>query len=149
MPWRRMGRGCIDPRILGLGNSWRWVVSFTPRPLYPRGKNPRYPVKRKLGVPQSRSERCREEENLALAGNWTRAVQPLTSLYTDCPIPAPQYVGDILWHHLVQYCTSILIRWTYDELKLLVDHAVHTSINRTLTDCLGNKTNLECKKSSQ
>jgi hypothetical protein len=27
----------IDPRFLDLGTSWRWVVSFTPRPLNPRG----------------------------------------------------------------------------------------------------------------
>jgi hypothetical protein len=29
------GSGGIDPRFLDLGTSWRWVVSFTPRPLYP------------------------------------------------------------------------------------------------------------------
>jgi len=28
------------PRILKLGTRWRWVVSFTPRPLYPQGKSP-------------------------------------------------------------------------------------------------------------
>jgi hypothetical protein len=33
-----MGNGCIDPHFLDLGTSWRWVVNFTPRPLYPRGK---------------------------------------------------------------------------------------------------------------
>jgi hypothetical protein len=26
-----MASGCIDPRFLDLGTSWRWVVSFTPR----------------------------------------------------------------------------------------------------------------------
>jgi hypothetical protein len=26
---------CIDPRFLNHGTSWRWVVSFTPRSLYP------------------------------------------------------------------------------------------------------------------
>jgi hypothetical protein len=31
--------GCNDPRILDLNTCW-WVVSFTPRPLYPRGKAP-------------------------------------------------------------------------------------------------------------
>jgi hypothetical protein len=31
-----MGSGCIDPHFLDLGTSWRWVVSFTPRPFYPR-----------------------------------------------------------------------------------------------------------------
>jgi hypothetical protein len=34
------GSGCIDPRFLDLGTSWRWVVSFTPRPLYPRERAP-------------------------------------------------------------------------------------------------------------
>jgi hypothetical protein len=29
--------------ILDLGTSWRWVVSFTPRPLYTRGKCTQYP----------------------------------------------------------------------------------------------------------
>jgi hypothetical protein len=29
-------RGGIAPRILNLGTRCRWVVSFTPRPLYPR-----------------------------------------------------------------------------------------------------------------
>jgi hypothetical protein len=26
--------GCIDPRFLDFGNGWRWLVNFTPRPLY-------------------------------------------------------------------------------------------------------------------
>jgi hypothetical protein len=29
------------------------VVSFTPLPLYPRGKSPRYPLDRRLGGPQN------------------------------------------------------------------------------------------------
>jgi hypothetical protein len=29
------GSGCIDPRFLDLGTSWRRMVSFTPRSLYP------------------------------------------------------------------------------------------------------------------
>jgi len=33
------GSGGIALRILGLGTRWRWVVSFTPRPLYSQGKN--------------------------------------------------------------------------------------------------------------
>jgi hypothetical protein len=32
--------GCIDPRSLNLATSWRWVVSFMSRPLYPRGPPP-------------------------------------------------------------------------------------------------------------
>jgi len=30
--------GCTAPCILKLGTTWRRVVSFTPRPLYPRGR---------------------------------------------------------------------------------------------------------------
>jgi hypothetical protein len=33
------------------------VVSFTPRPLYPQRNSPWYPLDRRLGGPQSRSER--------------------------------------------------------------------------------------------
>jgi hypothetical protein len=33
------GSGCIDPHFLDFGISWRWVVSFTHRPLYPLGKS--------------------------------------------------------------------------------------------------------------
>jgi hypothetical protein len=38
------GSGGIGPRILDLGTRWRWVVSFTPQPLYPQGKSLRYPL---------------------------------------------------------------------------------------------------------
>jgi hypothetical protein len=55
--------GGISTRILHLVTRKRWVVSFTPRPLYPQGKSPRYPLARRLGGPQSRSGRCDEEKN--------------------------------------------------------------------------------------
>jgi hypothetical protein len=62
------GSGCIDPRILYIGTSWRLVLNFTPRPLYPRGKSPRYPLDRRLGGPQSLPGCCEEKKNLALPG---------------------------------------------------------------------------------
>jgi hypothetical protein len=43
MPGRRMGNGRIYPRILDLGTSLEWAISFMRRLLYPRGKCPRYP----------------------------------------------------------------------------------------------------------
>jgi hypothetical protein len=48
------GSGGIAPRILDLGTRWRWVVSFTRRPLYPHGNSPRYPLDRRLGGSESR-----------------------------------------------------------------------------------------------
>jgi hypothetical protein len=50
--WRS---GCTAPRILDLGTRRRWAVSFTPRPLYPQGKNLLYPLDRRLDGTQSRS----------------------------------------------------------------------------------------------
>jgi hypothetical protein len=63
-----MGERCIEPVFFDLGTSWRWVVSFTPRPLYPRGKSPRYPLDRRLGGPQGRSRRLEKRIFLTLPG---------------------------------------------------------------------------------
>jgi len=40
---------------INIGDRWRWVVSFTPQPLYPWGTDPRYPLNRRLSGPHSRS----------------------------------------------------------------------------------------------
>jgi hypothetical protein len=45
------GSGGIAPRIHDLGTRWRWVVSFTPRPLYTQGKSPWYPLDRRAPEP--------------------------------------------------------------------------------------------------
>jgi hypothetical protein len=50
-----LGERGIAPRILDLSTRWRWMVSFTPRPLYPQEKSPLYPLDRRLGGPQNRS----------------------------------------------------------------------------------------------
>jgi hypothetical protein len=64
------GSGCIDPHFLH-GTSWRWVVSFTPLPLYPREKSPQYPLHRRLDGPQSRSEWHGQVKILAHTGTRT------------------------------------------------------------------------------
>jgi hypothetical protein len=64
MPLRRTGEWRYSSTILDLGTCWRWAVSFTPRPLYPRECRRRYPLDRRLGGPQSRFGRCGEERNL-------------------------------------------------------------------------------------
>jgi hypothetical protein len=40
----------------------RWVVSFTPLPIYPRGKSPRYPFISRMGWPQGQSGRGSERK---------------------------------------------------------------------------------------
>jgi len=38
------GSGGTTPRILDFCTRWRWVVSFTQRPLFPPGKEPLVPI---------------------------------------------------------------------------------------------------------
>jgi hypothetical protein len=52
------------------------VVSFTPRPLYLRGKSPWYPLDRRSGGPQSRSGRRGEVKILATPGLELRPLRP-------------------------------------------------------------------------
>jgi hypothetical protein len=53
------------------------------RPLYPQGKNPRYPLDRRLGGPQSRSGRGVEEKNSQpLPGFEPLVIQPVVQRYT-------------------------------------------------------------------
>jgi hypothetical protein len=91
IPELQMGRG-IDPCFVDLGIKWRWVVSFTPRPLYPLGKNPRYTSQRRLGETENRYRRCGVEENfLLLPGIEPRLLgRPARNhLCNDWAIPAP------------------------------------------------------------
>jgi hypothetical protein len=57
------GSGNIAPLTLNLSASWRCVVSFAPPPLYPRRKSHRFPLKRILSGPHSRSGSFGEEKN--------------------------------------------------------------------------------------
>jgi hypothetical protein len=75
--------GCIAPRILDLGTRWRWVVSFTTRPLYSQGKSRWYPLYRRLGGTQSRSGSGGEEKNSQpLPGLEPPIIQPVDQGYT-------------------------------------------------------------------
>jgi hypothetical protein len=85
--WRS---GCIDPRFLDFGTSWRWVVSFTARPPYPR-----YPLGRRLSGRQSRSWSHRN------SNSDPSVVQPVASHYTDCAIPAHLYEA-VRWQITLQ-----------------------------------------------
>jgi hypothetical protein len=66
------------------------MVSFTRRPPHLQGNNPRYPLERRLGGPQSRSGRREEEKNFALTIRTPdiSGVQHIASLHTDCALPA-------------------------------------------------------------
>jgi hypothetical protein len=61
------------------------VVSFTFRSLYPRGQNAEYPLDRRLGGPQGRSERQGEVRMLDL----TRARNPTPQSSSPQPVTIP------------------------------------------------------------
>jgi hypothetical protein len=66
----------------------RSATATGPRPLYPRGKSPQYPLDRRLGGPQSRSERRGEEKILDPTGVRTPTPRS-SSRYIDYATPAP------------------------------------------------------------
>jgi len=73
-----MGSGGIAPRVLNFGTRWRWVVSFTLRPHYPR-RSPQYPSDRRLRRPQSRLRSgCEKNKSLSLPGVAPRSPSPQT-----------------------------------------------------------------------
>jgi hypothetical protein len=81
------------------------MVSFTPRPLYPREKSPRYPLNTRLGGSQSRCWR-RGEQNIFYPTGTRNSdpyvVQPVASRYTDYTIVINN------WH--VVYLYKVLCR---------------------------------------
>jgi hypothetical protein len=93
------GSGGTAPRILTICTTWWWVVSFTPRPLYPKGKITRYQSDRRLGWPQSRSECC-GEKSLPLSGSEPRSLgRPARSLITKHIEPIDSWFVSVFSEH--------------------------------------------------
>jgi hypothetical protein len=81
-----LGIGSIVSCVLDIRTIWRWVVSFTPGPLYPKGRSPWYPLDRRLSGPQSLSGRGGEEKfpRPRLESNpRTLILQLVSQRYTD------------------------------------------------------------------
>jgi hypothetical protein len=110
MPWRRMD----DPRFLDLGTSWRWVVSFTPRLLYPQWKSPQYPLHRRLCGPQSRSGWHGEVKSLA-----PTRIRTLTP-WSSSPLPAA-ILTELSWlslkHSFLWICLVSILQYGYNFLQ--------------------------------
>jgi hypothetical protein len=64
------------------------VVSFTPRPFYPRWKRPRYPLDRRLSGLQIQYGPCGEQKKFVLAGNGTPAHHLIAHRCTNWDISA-------------------------------------------------------------
>jgi len=79
----RMGEGRYSSTHFNLCSVRRWVVSFAPPPLYPRGKSCRYSLTRRLGGLQSRSGRfaCTGNRSPDCPGNILVTVSLCRVLY--------------------------------------------------------------------
>jgi hypothetical protein len=75
-----MERMYINPRSLDLSSTWKRVVSLIPQP-----HNLRYPLDRRLGDPQSRSGRRRDERIFSLAGTRTLTLPAVQSVASTMP----------------------------------------------------------------
>jgi hypothetical protein len=102
-----VGSGGVAPRILDRGARWRWVVTFTPRPLYPQGKSPWYPSDGRLGGPQSRSGRGGEEKNF-------QPLQRLEPRIIHSVVQRSNYEGRLVssWTHLITSFTFSRNGWS-------------------------------------
>lgn len=80
-PWRIWRSGCVETRIPDLCTRWRWVASFTVRPVNLRGNSQQNPLHRSFGGPQNGSDRPGEERNLAPTETRNRPLcRPVSSL---------------------------------------------------------------------
>jgi hypothetical protein len=66
-----------------VGDEWS---ASRPSRFTPEGKDPLYPLDRKLGASRNQSGRCGEEENIVPVGTRTSAIQPVARRYTDWAI---------------------------------------------------------------
>jgi hypothetical protein len=85
------GSGCIYPHFLDLDTSWRWVVSFTPLPLYPRERAPGTHFIGGWVEPRAGMDDMEKWKYFTLPGLEVPpplVVQPVASRYTDWAIPA-------------------------------------------------------------
>jgi hypothetical protein len=117
-----MGSGCIDPHFLDLGTSWRWVVSSTPLPLYPRERVPGTHFVGGWVDPRAGLDHMEKWKFLPHRDSYSRPpiVQPVASRYTDWAIPAHQ----VLQQTSAMRCCrstvatpSLLLAWNNWALK--------------------------------
>ena len=97
MRWtvKQKGIGGVEVRLYSVSicNTWRKVVKFTPRPLYPPGERIPVHIKRERRRYWSRSQ-CvdiskKRNDSLSLPGCEPQSPTPGCNYYTDCTIPAP------------------------------------------------------------
>jgi hypothetical protein len=97
--------GGIAPCFLDLGTRWKWVVSFTPWPLYPSGKDPLVPTGQEAGwAPELLWTRW-WRENVAIYLSEIVFVFDWTRLELNSAAPF-QKVCEAIWNVCVCVCSA-------------------------------------------
>jgi hypothetical protein len=87
MPWRHVGEWRYSSTFLDLGTVWRGVVSLTPRPLYPPGKQPPIRIEYEAcWAPEMVWTLWRREKSYPCR-EWNPDFQPVAHCSTDWAIP--------------------------------------------------------------
>jgi hypothetical protein len=121
-------KGKVVPVLNELSTTpWRpivrpWVVSFSPRPLYHRGKIARYPLNGELNGPKVWSESCGDEWNLLLLPG----IEPRYPFHHDADWAIPAFNVHITLI-IRGYVSIILTDWH----KILVSSFVERFVKRT------------------
>jgi hypothetical protein len=123
-----LGSGGLTTRILDLGTTWRWVVTFTRRSLYPQRKSPWYLLDRRLSGPQSWSGRGGEEKNSQpLPGLEPPIIQPMA-----IPLSYPGFNNNLLIYLLTYLLTYYLLHGTGYYLKSWLSLSLSKNISLSL-----------------
>jgi hypothetical protein len=111
----------MHPHFLDLGTSWRWVDSFTPRPLYPTGKQFLVLIGYEAGwTPEPVWTMQRSENSWPYrdSNSDPSVIQSVASCYTAYTIPVPIiyayiyiYVWAINWPVLFWELASWGLAW--------------------------------------
>jgi hypothetical protein len=136
--------GSVPQCIPNLGTKWRWVVSFTPRPLHPRGKGPYCSLVRRLGSPPSRCGSFGEEADslhlsrIELRYLWYQT-SSIVTIVTERYIPPPPHISyeqPCVWYgkatglpqtHIVTLCYSSCTRLLNATSEAVVSPLPRTS----------------------
>jgi hypothetical protein len=110
-----LGRRILYPLILNLETRWKWVVSFTPRSLYPT-KERQYELNRRPCGFQSRFGLLTREINLlAPSGFEARTIQPLPNQYMDYDLFCLWSTSMLLVLYYLQMSGTVILSLLYEE----------------------------------
>ena len=103
-----MGSRGRTPLIPNLCTRWKWVVNFMPQLLYPQGKEPQYPLNKRLGGPQSWSGHF-----------WRKEKKNPLHLHRFKPWTIQPVVHSLYWLH---YPGSLMVISSYSILEKCINY---------------------------